>query len=130
MNLKNILHILASLFNVQGGRLTGSLDFSRDWIGLGQAQSGDMSLNFQCQQLSLVELSLAQATVGKRHRNQLPSQLDSLNQQSFMKKRPQQFAEPLLLRELETQQPLSNRIFVTQDAVTFVQMPGWKILAG
>ena len=47
-----------------------------------------------------------------------------------MKKRPQQFAEPLLLRELETQQRLSNRIFVTQDAVTFVQIPSWKILAG
>jgi len=47
-----------------------------------------------------------------------------------MKKRPQQFAEPRLLEELEAQQPFSNRIFVSQDAVTFVQMPGWKILAG
>ena len=46
-----------------------------------------------------------------------------------MKKRPQQFAEPRLLEKLEAQQPLSNRIFVTQDTMTFVQIPDWKLLA-
>ena len=60
-----------------------------------------MLLYFQFQQLILFELKLTQTTDRQRYRDQLSNCLNFLQNQSFTKNVPQQFAEPGLLGELE-----------------------------
>ena len=56
-----------------------------------------MLLYFQFQQLILFELKLTQTSDRKRYRDQLSNCLNFLQNQSYTKNVPQQFAEPVLL---------------------------------